>query len=426
MTDPEPLILCGTDFSDAAREAGDVAAALTRALHGQLHLVHAVPSGGEDAQKSQELQREVDRLRGDVALSIRGVMPSGDPEVALAALASSTGARLVVVGAMGAGRSMLQMGGTAERLVQRARVPVLVVRGGRRLVDWTNRGGLVVGAILTEDAASDRALEWVRALRGIGPCDVHVLHAYYMDEATRRYGTTPHALTEPVPEIDGYLQRDLAESVGELGGEGRVAFHAVLALGRLSDHLVGRAAECAADLIVVGSHRARGLARLSSVASGVLHLAPMSVLLVPVEASPVAQVPLPVVRRVLVATDFSRFGNAAIPHALALVPAGGEVLLLHVMTGSPVELSRTDACRRLRALVQSDLPPAIGFDVEAIWHGDVAAAIVATAARAGADCIVIASHGESGLRRLVLGSVAESVVRNSRVPVLIVKPAADT
>ena len=52
-------------------------------------------------------------------------------------------------------------------------------------------------------------------------------------------------------------------------------------------------------------------------------------------------------------------------------------------------------------------------------------AIVATATRAGADCVVIASHGESGLRRAVFGSVAESVVRSSRTPVLIVRPAYD-
>jgi nucleotide-binding universal stress UspA family protein len=59
-------------------------------------------------------------------------------------------------------------------------------------------------------------------------------------------------------------------------------------------------------------------------------------------------------------------------------------------------------------------------------HGNVADAIVTTATRAGAECVVIASRGESGLRRAVLGSVAESVVRMSRTPVLIVKPAADT
>jgi len=427
MTEPEPIILCATDFSDAAREAADVAAALTHALHGQLHVVHVTNgSSGEDVRAQQALQREVERLRGARGVPVRGELASGEPEVALERLAASSGARLIVVGTTGAGRSMLRVGGTAERIVQRASTAVLAVRHGRRLVDWTDRGGLVVGAIVTEDAASDRALEWVRGLRRIGPCDVHVLHAYYMDQATRRYGTTPRTLTEPDPEIEGYLRRDLAEATGELGGEGRVAFHPVLALGRLSDHLVGRAADYGADLLVVGNHRARGLSRLSSVASGVLHLAPMSVLLVPVESPPVARARLPEVRRVLVVTDFSRFGNAAIPHAFGLVRTGGEVLLLHVMTGSPDELSRGEACARLRALVPPEVAPGIGAEVEAIWNGDVAAAIITTATRAGADCIVIASHGESGLRRAVLGSVAEGVVRSSRTPVLVVRPASDT
>ncbi|MDA8255577.1 MAG: universal stress protein, partial [Betaproteobacteria bacterium] len=52
----------------------------------------------------------------------------------------------------------------------------------------------------------------------------------------------------------------------------------------------------------------------------------------------------------------------------------------------------------------------------------VADAIVADAREWGADLIVIGSHGRSGVRHLLLGSVAEGVARASTIPVLIVHP----
>ncbi|MHB1669750.1 MAG: universal stress protein [Thiomonas sp.] len=52
----------------------------------------------------------------------------------------------------------------------------------------------------------------------------------------------------------------------------------------------------------------------------------------------------------------------------------------------------------------------------------VADAIVAEAGRWNADLIVIGSHGRSGVRHLLLGSVAEGVARRSMIPVLIVHP----
>ena len=50
--------------------------------------------------------------------------------------------------------------------------------------------------------------------------------------------------------------------------------------------------------------------------------------------------------------------------------------------------------------------------------------IVDTATEEGADLIVIGTHGRTGLTRLVIGSVAERVVRIAPCPVLIVKPSA--
>jgi nucleotide-binding universal stress UspA family protein len=56
-----------------------------------------------------------------------------------------------------------------------------------------------------------------------------------------------------------------------------------------------------------------------------------------------------------------------------------------------------------------------------VWYGPAAAAIVEAASAQKADLIVMCTHGRSGLGRLVLGSVAESVLRGTTTPILIVR-----
>jgi nucleotide-binding universal stress UspA family protein len=56
-----------------------------------------------------------------------------------------------------------------------------------------------------------------------------------------------------------------------------------------------------------------------------------------------------------------------------------------------------------------------------VWYGPAAAAIVEAATVQKADMIVMSTHGRTGLGRLILGSVAESVLRGTTVPILIVR-----
>jgi len=57
-----------------------------------------------------------------------------------------------------------------------------------------------------------------------------------------------------------------------------------------------------------------------------------------------------------------------------------------------------------------------------VWYGAPVEAIVEAARYRRADLIVMSSHGRSGLGRLVLGSVAETVLRATRVPILLIRP----
>lgn len=434
---PIGSILVGTDFSERARAATAVAAGLAAALNAALRVVHVLEPGPMSWLGSQQqaelrasvetaLDAEVGRLAVDHARPItRGVL-EGAPATALADDAAEHGAALVVVAATSRTTSLLRIGGTAERLVQLAKVPVLVVREPAPLERWLGGEPLAVAAFLADDAASERAVEWLRVLRRAGTCDVAAVRAYYVDQEARRYGLAPRPLTAADRDIEAYVTRDLEAHVGALGGRGSLGFHPVLAIGRTADPMLASPVGSAAALIVVGNHRSRGLARLSSVASVVVHGAAASILVVPSEAPAVAPPPWPVVRRVLAATDFSPLGDAAIRQAYGLVAAtGGQVVLLHVMTAPGSEQGRGECMERLRARVPSPAPRGVTTEVEAVWHEDAATAIREVAGRTGADVIVIASHGRSGVRRLVLGSVAQDVAAYAPAPVLIVRPPGD-
>ena len=67
----------------------------------------------------------------------------------------------------------------------------------------------------------------------------------------------------------------------------------------------------------------------------------------------------------------------------------------------------------------------LGYTVQShVLEGDIAAEILALAANKNADLIVMSTHGRSGFRRLALGSVAERVLQNATIPLLLVREGA--
>lgn len=141
-------------------------------------------------------------------------------------------------------------------------------------------------------------------------------------------------------------------------------------------------------------------------------------------------------RRILVPHDFSDAATHALRVARGLAQRhGGRLTVLHVVTPyQPVTMLPEVAGwisdreivagsrRSLDELVRRELrgrgAPPYRFDVQL---GDPTTRIV-DAAR-GADCIVMATEGRTGLSHVLIGSVAEKVVRHSPVPVLTIRPA---
>ncbi|WP_423995480.1 universal stress protein [Halorubrum trapanicum] len=128
-------------------------------------------------------------------------------------------------------------------------------------------------------------------------------------------------------------------------------------------------------------------------------------------------------QNVLYATDFSENAARAYDFFPALTGATERASLLHV-GGRGDSASRGDAEERLDELA-SDLRDQMGIDVEtSVRSGNPVEEITAEEERVGATTTLIGARGTSRLRRLLLGSTAESIVARGTNNVLLVPPEA--
>jgi nucleotide-binding universal stress UspA family protein len=143
-------------------------------------------------------------------------------------------------------------------------------------------------------------------------------------------------------------------------------------------------------------------------------------------------------RKVLCPIDFSEHSLAALDVALKVVQQNDAKLYLlnvaPVPAGAagfqPVPLDpysdpEKDAQLQLAKLGREKIPGVVRYDTLVV-SGDPAEQILDTARSIEADLIVMGTHGRRGLGRLVLGSVAERVVRESPIPVLTAHAKAST
>lgn len=145
-------------------------------------------------------------------------------------------------------------------------------------------------------------------------------------------------------------------------------------------------------------------------------------------------------KRILVPTDFSPGSRAALDHAAGLAERyGATVVALHVwqppalmraddsitISGEPYQTLSEMAGKRASAEMDSFLAPLI--EHEGVWFrrqvalGDPADTILEVAADGRFDLIVMGTHGRTGLKRMILGSVAEKVTRRANCPVLTIR-----
>jgi nucleotide-binding universal stress UspA family protein len=440
--DKRPIV-CGTDFSQAAVEAVDIAAAMAKRLGAKLVLIHVDEFRGLAAvdptlfeaalsQRRAELDREAARLR-KTGIVVEEKLLSGSAYDELVTAAIESKGRLLVVGAVGHGLPRrLLVGSVAERTAETSPIPTLVVRPGSRLASWI-RGEhplkVLVGYDFSE--AGDAALRWVNEMQSIGPCETSVVHIDWPPEEAHRLGYHgPLPLTENPEDIQNFLERDLAERVEMFLPRDKVTITVEPGWGHPEGYLFELASRQHVDLVVVGTHRRHGLGRLrfGSVSRTVLHHATVPVAVVPpVEDQKRATIPK--LDRVLVATDFSDLGNKAVPYGCAILRRGGTLKLVHVIEPSDaadktkprLDKGNPKLLAQLRALAPADAGERFDIDEEIVESTDPGEAIAQAAERFRADAICLGSHGRSGLAKTFMGSVAQGVMAKSKRPVLIVR-----
>jgi nucleotide-binding universal stress UspA family protein len=135
-------------------------------------------------------------------------------------------------------------------------------------------------------------------------------------------------------------------------------------------------------------------------------------------------------KKILVPLDGSLLAEHALAKVAELAAGGGVVMLVraaeaHTLPGvDPTEM-QVEVVREAEeylARVAARLERDGVKDVQtSVWYGSPVSAIVEAARLRGADVIVMSTHGRSGLGRLILGSVAESVLRSTATPILLLR-----
>ena len=193
------------------------------------------------------------------------------------------------------------------------------------------------------------------------------------------------------------------------------------------------------DLVIMATHGRRGIGRLvlGSVTSEVVRAAhvPVLVLREPARATMWNRL-----ERILVPHDTSQHSQRALAMAKEIAASSGATLdLLHVLPdpvmpafyGTAVAAVydthrgplREEATRELERLVEAAPGAPVPYRIH-VRTGDPSREILHAANELASELVLLSSHGLTGLDRLLLGSVAERLVRACVIPVLVVEPAA--
>lgn len=297
---------------------------------------------------------------------------------------------------------------------------------------------------LDGSAFSERALPWATMLaRRSGArlrlARVHVPH-------TR----TPISL-EGMPVVDEEvtaLKREheaayLEEVQRRLAGTPGVKVEVALLDGPIAPTLAAEAARQRAGLIVTTTHGHGGFERLwlGSVVDTLVRSSAVPLLVLRFADDSALAPGEPEVRRILVPLDGSLLAEEAIPQALALGELSrSQYVLVHVtepsawlgrLPGGTLAASpAAEGCQKREGQAEDYLARVAarlaerGQSVETrvVVSSHLARAILEAARTTRADLIAMATHGRGGLSRLLIGSVADKVMRRSDIPLLLCRP----
>jgi nucleotide-binding universal stress UspA family protein len=235
-------------------------------------------------------------------------------------------------------------------------------------------------------------------------------------------------------------RRPAREKLAEFGGKEVPAGLDVTCLvesGTAYKEIAKAASDWDADLILIATHGYTGLAHtfLGSTAERVVRHAPCPVLVVRGREKRGVKIRFEPesIHTILLTTDFSKNSLAAFPQAVTWArECRAKLILLYVVPEHlPAELSRIgvvidelraakEAEKNLPELARAHLPSNLAVETR-VLIGAPEHTICETARKLDAGLIVTASHGHTGIKRLLVGSVAERVVQRAPCAVLVVR-----
>jgi nucleotide-binding universal stress UspA family protein len=265
---------------------------------------------------------------------------------------------------------------------------------------------------------ADRAFDWAAALARRFSAQLELVTSVFV----MPYAGGPPGLAIPADFVRG-LREAAERRLGELAARASgVRVTSTVLHEDPSSGICALARERGVDLLALGTRGRSGLAHvlLGSVAERTARLAPCPVLTLHGDVS----APRPL-KRLLVPTDFSDSAKAAAAFALRVLEPGGSLVFAHVI---PLVLSGDmplpDPHSELwaRGEYQKLVPTLGGVAAELdLRFGAADGAVLDAAAEHAADAIVIGTQGRTGLAHVLLGSVAERVIRRAPLPVFSVK-----
>jgi nucleotide-binding universal stress UspA family protein len=251
----------------------------------------------------------------------------------------------------------------------------------------------------------------------------------------------PYALTDPacgryafVPELDREHRRQeglyLEDTAKSLSAAAQVPASAAVVDGLDSDGILQRVQDSKADLIVMTTHARGPLGRFfqGGVADDLIRHAAIPLLLVrPRDADP-GLVSEPLLEHMLVPLDGSALAECVLEPALNMIRLWkGHCTLLRVVnarSGPDQAGAEAEARAYLQKIAERLGGEGVSVQPRVVIAPDPASAILEEAQTQRCDFIAMATHGRGGLIRMLLGSVADTVIRGSSIPILVYRPSA--
>lgn len=245
-------------------------------------------------------------------------------------------------------------------------------------------------------------------------------------------------------DLEEYEARHRAEEEAYLASlceklDTGTAVESALLEGHVAEEVADYAAAVGADMVLITTHGHTGVSRmwLGSVADALVRLTTLPLLVL--HPAPGGHLPADVLsfRHIMVPLDGSELSASILGPAADLARAtGARLTLVHVVSSSAV------LGARIFPLLPDDVGPALArareylearaseLEAEGLEvavhveeHEAPGRAIAAVADKLDADLIALATHGYGGLKRALLGSVADKVLRGSPLPLLVQRPA---